>query len=155
MIRLLVIHGTGMERRGIDNIETFGTMTMADYTRAIEGFAAELQVHAEVFHAPNGDALIARLLPGSGATPDGVLINPANLTVGHPQVAEALRATGLPVFEVHVSNPAARGVVSSIAPGATGVVTGFGVGSYRLAMQGVRDLVLARRRAAGEAADPP
>lgn len=144
MIELLVIHGAGMERRGIDNIETFGTMTMAQYTAAIEGFAGELGVSAEVFHAPDVEGLLARLKPGGGAAVDGVLINPASLTVGHPQVAQALGATGLPVFEVHVSNPAARGIVSSIAPGATGAVTGFGVSSYRVAMQGLRDLIVAR-----------
>lgn len=142
-IELLVIHGAGMERRGIDNIEIFGTMTMAQYGAAIERFATELAVNVEVFHAPDVDGLLARLKPGGGAAVNGVLINPASLTVGHPQVAEALRAMGLPVFEVHVSNPAARGIVSSIAPGATGAVTGFGVGSYRVAMQGLRDLIVA------------
>ncbi len=145
MVRLLVVHGAGMELRGIQNIETFGTMTMADYTEAIHRYARELDIHAQVFHSLKADALIEQLRTCASEGIQGVLINPAGFTVGHPEIAQAIRATGLASAEVHVSNPATRSLVSSIAPGTTSVVAGFGVAGYRLAMLGLRELILAPR----------
>ncbi len=144
MIRLLVIHGAGMELRGKVDIETFGTMTMADYTAKIEAFAEELGIAAEVFHSLDAAEVSTKLLACGAAGIDGVIINPARFTVGPPALAQAIRDTGLPSVEVHVSNPAARAVVSAIAPGTTCVVAGFGVGGYRLAMQGLVELIAAR-----------
>lgn len=144
MIRLLVVHGAGMETRGIANIETFGPMTMADYTAAIERHANELGIAIEVFHSLDADVLAAKLAASAREGFDGVIINPANFTVGQPALAQAIKACGLPSVEVHVSNPSARGVVSSIAPGTTSVVAGFGVAGYRLAMLGIGESIGAR-----------
>ena len=141
MIRLLVVHGAGMELRGKVNIETFGPMTMDDYTAAIQAFATELGIAVEVFHSLDATEVAAKLVACAKEGFDGLIINPANFTVGQPALAKAIKDSGLPSAEVHVSNPAARGVLSSIAPGTTSVVAGFGVAGYRLAMQGIGEVV--------------
>ena len=50
MTNVLIIHGLGMERRGIEQIEVFGTMKIDDYNAAITKFADELEVSIEIFH---------------------------------------------------------------------------------------------------------
>ncbi|MGE0310536.1 MAG: type II 3-dehydroquinate dehydratase [Lautropia sp.] len=144
MIRLMVVHGAGMELRGKVDVEIFGPMTMDDYSAAIRRDADALGVAVEVVHTLDAAELCAILARRAADGIDGVIINPAGFTVGHPAIADAIRATGVPSVEVHVSNPAARGVASSIAPGTTCVVAGFGVGGYRLAMQGLVALIAAR-----------
>ena len=49
----------------------------------------------------------------------------------------AIAQVRFPTFEVHISNPARRGGVSEIARVSQGVVTGFGVFGYYLALRGI------------------
>ena len=138
-MRILVIHGAGMELRGKVDIEKFGTMTIDGYSSAIRSYARDLGVEVEIFHSLEEAAVIA-VIEGSRSNHfDAILINPANFTVGRPALAQALKAIGLPSVEVHVSNPAGRGLVSDIAKGTTSAIAGFGVAGYRLALQGLRD----------------
>jgi 3-dehydroquinate dehydratase-2 len=56
----------------------------------------------------------------------------------------AIAQVSFPTIEVHISNPARRGGVSDIARVSRGVVTGFGIFGYYLALRGVKDLLAAR-----------
>jgi 3-dehydroquinate dehydratase-2 len=75
---------------------------------------------------------------------EAALINPAGYTTGHPALVAAISQVGFPTIEVHISNPARRGGVSDIARVSRGVVTGFGIFGYALALRGVRDLLAAK-----------
>jgi 3-dehydroquinate dehydratase-2 len=57
---------------------------------------------------------------------------------GYPALVAAIGQVRFPVIEVHVSNPARRGVVSEIATTSRGTVTGFGIAGYELAMRGLK-----------------
>ena len=61
--------------------------------------------------------------------------------MGHPGLVAAIDQVRFPTIEVHVTNPAARGSVSEMATGCRGVVTGFGLFGYYLALRGAQDLV--------------
>jgi len=52
-----------------------------------------------------------------------------------------MRQVRFPVIEVHVSNPVRRGPMSDTATVSRGIVAGFGLPGYYLALRGVRDLV--------------
>ncbi len=91
----------------------------------------------EIFHSNEEDEVVAKV---KSAEVDGVLINPAGYTMGHPALAEAIKETGYPTLEVHMSNPANRGRVSEIAPSCKGVITGFGIQGYYLGLKGVQSL---------------
>jgi 3-dehydroquinate dehydratase-2 len=71
---------------------------------------------------------------------DAALINPAGYTTGTGPLRTAITQVKYPVIEVHVSNPAARGTVSNVLPACKGSVTGFGVYSYRLALEAVQHM---------------
>jgi 3-dehydroquinate dehydratase-2 len=140
-IRVLIIHGAGIELRGKVDIPKFGTATMADYDQAIATFSGELGIEIETFHSLVESDVIAELKQCAEKKIQGVIINPASFTRGHPDLATALVGTGLPVVEVHISNPAKRGTPSEIAPSATAAVAGFGIRGYYYALQGLLDLV--------------
>ena len=75
---------------------------------------------------------------------DAALINPAGYSTGHPALAAAIEQVGFPTIEIHISNPARRGRISDIGRVTRGVVTGFGIHGYYLALRGIRDMLPAK-----------
>jgi len=139
MPKVLVIHGAGMNMRGKTQVEVFGPMTLPEYDRHIRQYSSELGVEVEIFHSNIEGEVINKLYSAHDAGVDAAIINPAGYTTGHPALAAAITQVRFPVFELHISNPARRGRVSEIAPACRGVVTGFGIQGYYLALKGIRE----------------
>jgi 3-dehydroquinate dehydratase-2 len=137
MPKVLVIHGAGMNMRGKTQIEIFGPMTLPEYDQHIRRYASELGVEVEIFHSNIEGEVINKLYSAHDAGADAAVINPAGYTTGHPALAAAIAQVTFPVYELHISNPARRGRVSEIAPACRGVVTGFGIFGYYLALKGI------------------
>ena len=140
MPRVLVIHGAGMNMRGKSQIDVFGPMTLPEYDQHIRRYASELGVEVEIFHSNIEGEVINKLYAAHDGGVDAAIINPAGYTTGHPALAAAIGQVRFPVFELHISNPARRGRVSEIAPACRGVLTGFGIFGYYLALRGVREV---------------
>jgi 3-dehydroquinate dehydratase-2 len=140
MPKVLVIHGAGMNMRGKSQIDVFGPMTLPEYDQHIRRYASELGVEAEIFHSNIEGEVINKLYAAHDGGVDAAIINPAGYTTGHPALAAAIGQVRFPVFELHISNPARRGRVSEIAPACRGVLTGFGIFGYYLALRGVREV---------------
>ena len=137
-MKYLVIHGAGMEMRGKAQIEVFGPMTLPQYDEHIRGYAEALGIAVEIFATNSEGALIDRLYQAHDDGCPGAVINPAGFTVGYPALCAAITQVAFPVYELHMSNPAARGRISEVGSVATGVITGFGIEGYRLALEGLR-----------------
>jgi 3-dehydroquinate dehydratase-2 len=144
MPKVLIIHGAGMNMRGKVQTEVFGPMTLPEYDEHIHKFATELDIEIEIFHSNIEGEVINKFYEAHDRGFDAALINPAGYTTGHPALVAAIAQVGFPTIEVHISNPARRGGVSEIARVSHGVVTGFGVFGYYLALRGVRELLAAR-----------
>ena len=144
MPKVLVIHGAGMNMRGKVQTEVFGAMTLPQYDEHIRKYAAELGIAVEIFHSNIEGEVIDRLYAAHDGGVDAAVINPAGYTTGHPALAAAIAQVGFPTVELHVSNPAKRGVVSDIGRAARCVIAGFGVFGYFLALRGIADLKRAK-----------
>jgi len=144
MPKVLVIHGAGMNMRGKAQIDVFGPMTLPEYDAHIRKYGSELGVEVEIFHSNIEGEVINRLYAAHDGGVEGAIINPAGYTTGHPALAAAISQVKFPVFELHISNPARRGRVSDIATVSRGVVTGFGIYGYWLALKGIRETLAAR-----------
>ena len=73
-----------------------------------------------------------------GFTSDGIILNAAAFTHTSVGIGDAIKAIDVPVIEVHISNTFAREDfrhTSYITPNAKGLILGFGMDSYRLAVQ--------------------
>jgi len=140
MPKVLVIHGAGKNMRGKSQIDVFGPMTLPEYDQHIRRYASELGVEVEIFHSNIEGEVINKLYAAHDGGVDAAIINPAGYTTGHPALAAAIGQVRFPVFELHISNPARRGRVSEIAPACRGVLTGFGIFGYYLALRGVREV---------------
>ena len=76
---------------------------------------------------------------------DAALFNPAGFGTGYPALVAAIGQVRFPTIEIHISNPVRRGPVSETARVSHGMVTGFGLPGYYLALRGVRDMPAAKK----------
>ena len=141
MTKILIIHGAGMNMRGKVQTEIFGTMTLPEYDAQIRKYAAELGVEIDIFHSNIEGEVVNRLYAANDAGVDAAIFNPAGFSRGYPALVAAIGQVKFPTIEVHISNPVRRGPISDTAQVSQGMVTGFGVEGYYLALRGLRGLV--------------
>jgi 3-dehydroquinate dehydratase-2 len=139
MVKILVIHGAGMNMRGKVQTEIFGPMTLLEYDERIRGYAQELGVEVEIFHSNIEGEVINRLYAANDQGFDAAIFNPAGFSRGYPALVAALSQVKFPTIELHMSNPVRRGPVSETATVSLGMVTGFGIVGYYLGLRGLRD----------------
>ena len=135
MTKVLVVHGAGMNMRGKAQVEIFGTATLADYDRQIEAYASKLGVETDIFHSNIEGEVINRFYQAHEDGADAAIINPAGYSSGHPALMAAIGQVDFPTIEVHISNPHARGHGSEVASVCRGVVAGFGLFGYYVALR--------------------
>ncbi len=144
MAKFLVIHGAGMNMRGKAQIEVFGPMTLPQYDEQIRKYAGELGVEPEIYHSNIEGEVVNRLYAAHDAGITGCIINPAGFSVGYGAINAAITQVKFPTIEVHISNPALRGRISDVGRHTKGVLTGFGIFGYYLAMRGLLELTKAK-----------
>jgi 3-dehydroquinate dehydratase II len=145
MPRILVIHGAGMNMRGKVQTEVFGPMTLPQYDERILGYARELALDVEIFHSNIEGEIVNKLYDAADHGIDAAIFNPAAFGSGYPALVAAISQVKFPTIEVHISNPIRRGPASQTAAASHGIVAGFGVAGYFLALRGIRDMLAAKK----------
>jgi 3-dehydroquinate dehydratase-2 len=140
-MKILVIHGAGMNMRGKVNLETFGTMTLPEYDVKIKEYAKELDIEVEIIQSNNEGDIVDKLYEEHDNNYDAALINPSGYTTSDGPLRAAITHVGFPTIEVHISNPSARGTVSKIQQVCKGSVYGFGIYGYYLAFNAVKNVL--------------
>ena len=139
---VMVLSGPNLGRLGSREPEIYGSETLADIATAVtrEGDSLGLAVD---FRQSNDEAeLIGWIHEAVDAGAD-VVLNPAAFTHYSYALRDALAMRTAPLVEVHISNPAARETFrhnSVVAGVADGTVAGFGLLSYRLALEAIAAL---------------
>jgi 3-dehydroquinate dehydratase-2 len=135
--RVLVLNGPNIARLGTREPETYGSTTYDDLVAACEALGQELGLAVEVRQTDDEATMLGWLHEAAdGAVP--VVLNPAAWTHTSVALRDAVAQRTAALVEVHLSNPMAReefrhtSLVSGVA---TGVIGGFGVGSYLLALR--------------------
>ncbi len=139
MKRILVLHGPNLQSLGTREPEVYGRVTLDDVARQLETLASELGCEVECRQTNHEGVLIDALYSAKGRA-DGILLNPGGLTHTSVALRDAVAGAGIPVVEVHLTNPQAREPfrrLSYVSGAAVGVVQGFGAESYRLALRGL------------------
>ena len=140
MSKVLVIQGAGMNMRGKSQVEIFGPTTLDEIDEQIKGYAEGMGIDVELFHSNIEGEVVNALYDAHDRDFDACLINPAGYTTVAGPLRSAITQVKFPVFEVHVSNPTARGTVSQVLPVCKGAVYGCGIYGYRLALEAVQQL---------------
>jgi 3-dehydroquinate dehydratase-2 len=140
---VLVLNGPNLGRLGSREPEVYGSTTFADLTRECVATGRKLGLHVEVRQTDSETELIGWVHEAAdGRIP--VVLNPAAFTHYSYGLRDALAMRTAPLVEVHISNPAARETFrhnSVVAGVADGTVAGFGLTSYRLALEAIAEMV--------------
>jgi 3-dehydroquinate dehydratase-2 len=142
-LRIIVLHGPNLNLTGAREPEIYGATTLADIDGELQRQGETLGIQVECFQSNHEGVLIDRIHE-AGRNCDAIIINPGALTHYSYALQDALRAVGLPVVEVHMSNIYAREDwrhQSVVAPVASGQITGFGSQSYSLALLAASRLI--------------
>ncbi|MGH6654652.1 MAG: type II 3-dehydroquinate dehydratase [Actinocrinis sp.] len=154
MPSVLILNGPNLNLLGVREPAVYGSGTLADVEALCRETAAGLGLGAELRQTNHEGVLVDWIQEAGAAQQDGRLIG-AVLNAGaytHTSIAlhDAIKGSGLRVVELHISNVHAREAFrqhSYISPVAAGIVVGFGVEGYPLAIQGLHRLAGARRPA--------
>jgi len=130
-----VLNGPNLNLLGTREPSTYGTATLKDIEAALQKKAKAAKVKL-VFRQTAREGELVDWIQEAGAAKAGVLLNAGAYTHTSIALHDAIRATGVSVIEVHLSNVFARESFrhhSYISPVAKGVICGFGAASYELA----------------------
>ena len=137
-----ILNGPNLNLLGTREPDTYGAATLADIEAACGARAGELGLET-VFRQTNREGVLVDWLHEADGTAEAVILNAGAYTHTSIALHDAVRAVGIPVVEVHISNVYAREDFrhrSMIAPVAAGSIVGFGPRGYLLALQAVADM---------------
>ena len=137
MKRILILNGPNLNMLGTREPQIYGTDTLSDIMeRTAARFAGRAAV--EWSQSNHEGALIDAIQQAHAGGYDGIVLNAGAYTHTSLAIADAISAINAPVIEVHISNVHAREEVrhhSMISRVCRGVIAGFGLDSYRLALE--------------------
>ncbi|MFS4467690.1 type II 3-dehydroquinate dehydratase [Maribacter sp. 2210JD10-5] len=134
-MRIIIINGPNLNLLGKREPEVYGNKTFEDYFSELQ--AKFKNVNLEYFQSNIEGELIGKIQE-TGFTYDGIILNAAAYTHTSVGIGDAIKGVKTPVVEVHISNTHKREDfrhVSYISSGAKGVILGFGLQSYDLAIE--------------------
>jgi len=135
-MRVLLLNGPNLNTLGTREPAIYGHQTLADIVGAVEKKAIELGVEIAAFQSNHEGALID-FIQAEAASADGLILNLGSLTHTSIGLRDAVVGTGLPTYEVHISNIFARETFrhrSMISAVSKGIVSGFGWRGYLYAL---------------------
>lgn len=147
MSAALVLNGPNLNLLGQREPAVYGRETLADVEKLCRTEAGRLGIEIDFRQSNHEGVLVDCIQEAAGrvAAGDwiGVVLNPG--AYGHTSIAlhDAIKATAVPVIELHISNVHAREPFrhhSYISPVARGIIVGFGVRGYVLALRGLHDI---------------
>lgn len=134
MKKLMIINGPNLNLLGKRETHIYGNLTFTEFFSTIVAKYPDIEL--EYFQSNIEGELIDKIQE-VGFTYDGIILNAAAYTHTSIGIGDAVKAITTPVVEVHISNTFAREEFrhqSYISPHAKGVILGFGLQSYELAI---------------------
>jgi len=146
MTRILLLNGPNLNLLGTREPQVYGDETLADVEAMATRIGAARGAAIDCYQSNHEGALIDRIhaarLDGTG----WIVINPGGLTHTSIALRDALAGVAIPFTEVHVSNVHHREAFrhhSFLSAIATGVIVGFGVAGYAMALNAAIDRLTA------------
>lgn len=134
-MKLLIINGPNLNLLGTRETSIYGSQTFEAYFKTLTERFNTIELE---YYQSNVEGAIIDKLQEAGFDYDGIILNAGGYTHTSVAIRDAIAAITSPVIEVHISNVYAREEfrhVSLIAPKCKGTIAGFGLDSYRLAIE--------------------
>jgi 3-dehydroquinate dehydratase-2 len=135
MKKLLIINGPNLNLLGKREPDVYGSLTFESYFETFKTIFPEFELF---YYQSNVEGLLIDKIHEVGFSYDGIILNAGAYTHTSIAIADAIRAIKTPVIEVHISNVHAREEFrhhSYLSAACKACVVGFGLDSYRLAIE--------------------
>lgn len=143
-IEAFILNGPNLNLLGTREPGIYGSLTLADIEANCREKAAALGFSAVEFRQSNHEGVLVDWIQEAGRRGAGVVMNPGAYTHTSIALQDAIKGTGVPVIEVHISNVHARESFrhrSFVSPVAAGVIVGLGPLGYTLALEALAGLL--------------
>lgn len=134
-MKILIINGPNLNLLGKREPEVYGSETFEAYFEKLVTQFPSIELS---YYQSNIEGEIISKIQEVGFSYDGIILNAGAYTHTSIGIADAIKSITTPVIEVHISNTFSRESFrhqSYISPNAKGVIIGFGLKSYALAIQ--------------------
>ncbi len=138
-MKLIIINGPNLNLLGSREPGIYGTSSFEEYFAGLKAKYPQIELS---YYQSNVEGELITKIQEVGFDHDGIILNAAAYTHTSVGIGDAVKAVETPVVEVHISNTFAREEFrhqSHISAGAKGVILGFGLQSYDLAIQSFLD----------------
>jgi 3-dehydroquinate dehydratase-2 len=135
MEKLIVINGPNLNLLGKREPEIYGNQTFQDYFEILKKKFPKIELE---YYQSNIEGELIDKIQEVGFSYKGIILNAGAYTHTSIGIGDAIKAISSPVVEVHISNTFSREEFrhqSYISPNAKGVILGFGMVSYDLAIE--------------------
>ncbi len=135
IMKILIINGPNLNLLGVREKSIYGTKSFADYFAELEKEFSSIEF---VYFQSNIEGELIDKIHEHGFTGDGIIINAGAYTHTSIAIRDAIAGVTTNVIEVHISNTLTREDFrhkSVIGPVCSGCIMGFGLKSYKLAIQ--------------------
>ena len=132
-MKIAILNGPNLNLLGKREPEIYGNLTFENYLSTLKSKFPEISF---TYFQSNIEGELIDQLHAYGFSYDGIILNAGAYT--HTSIGDAVKGITTPVIEVHISNTFSREEFrhqSYISPNAKGVIIGFGLQSYELAVQ--------------------
>ncbi|MDR0698397.1 MAG: type II 3-dehydroquinate dehydratase [Tannerella sp.] len=137
-MKIQIINGPNLNLLGVREPGVYGSLSFEEYWEELRRRYPDVELSA---YQSNVEGEIINKIQETGFSFDGIILNAGAYTHTSVAIHDAIKAVRTPVVEVHISNVYAREEFrrqSLLAGACKGVVTGFGLESYRLAVEAFR-----------------
>ena len=133
-MKIQIINGPNLNLLGIREKDIYGDISFDDYFKELKSKFENVELH---YYQSNVEGELINKIQDVGFSFDGIILNAAAYTHTSVGISDAVRGIKTPVIEVHISNTKSREdfrAKSFISPYAQGIIQGFGLYSYDLAI---------------------
>ncbi len=134
-MKIIIINGPNLNLLGKRETTIYGDASFEDYFKSLQKKYANVEL---VYYQSNIEGELIDKLHEVGFDFDGIILNAAAYTHTSVGIGDAIKAIETPVVEVHISNVYNREEFrhhSYVSPNANGILVGFGLKGYDLALQ--------------------
>ena len=135
MMKIAILNGPNLNLLGKREPEVYGNKDFDQYFGQLQSLFSEINL---TYYQSNVEGELINELQRVGFDVNGIILNAAAYTHTSVGIGDAIKAISSPVIEVHISNTFSREDfrhTSFVTPNAKGLILGFGLDVYRLAIE--------------------
>ena len=140
-MKILLVQGANLTYLGKREPEIYGTTTLEELDAMLMEHAKKKGFELEIFYTNIEGEAINRIYEAAEGGVGGLVMNPAGFTYAGYALKDCVKGSGLPYVEIHISNIAKRNIHCVLSEISEGLITGFGMYGYIMALDAMVNIL--------------